>query len=67
MYAHFKDGILKECDVVCGKKRRRRSKGDMWWWNEELKEAVSRKKDASQAMCLKSTEENKRRYKRMKK
>ena len=63
---HFKDRVLKTCDEVCGKKRRRRSKGYIWWWSEEVKEAVSRKKDAHKAMCQKSTEENKRRYKSMK-
>ena len=49
---------------VCGK--RGRSKRDMWLWNEELREAVSRKKEAHKAMCQKSTEENKRSYKSMK-
>ena len=44
------DGVLKECDEVCGKKRGRRSKGDTWWWNEEVKEAVSRKKEAHKTM-----------------
>ena len=29
---HFKDGVLKACDEVCGKKRWRRSKVDAWWW-----------------------------------
>ena len=43
----------------CGRK----SKGETWWWNEEVKEAVSRKKDVHRAMC---TEENKRRCKSMK-
>ena len=42
-----------------------RSKGDTWWWNEEVKEAVSMKKDAHNAMCQNDTEENKRRYKSM--
>ena len=42
-------------------KRGRRSKGDTWWWNEEVKEAVSRKKEAHKAMCQNITEENKRR------
>ena len=37
-----------------------------WWWNEEVKEAVYRKKEAHKAMCQNSTEENKRRYKGMK-
>ena len=62
---HFKDGILRAFDEVCGKKRGGR-KGDAWWWNEEVKEAVSRKKEAHKAMCQSSTEENKSRYKSMK-
>ena len=60
------DGVIKACDEVCGKKRGRRSKGDTWWWNKEVKEAVSRKKEAHKAMCQNSSEENKRRYKSMK-
>ena len=44
-----------------------RSKGDIWWWNEEVKEAVSRKKDAHKMTCLIRTEDYKRRYKGMKK
>ena len=43
--------VLKACDEVCGKKGRER------WWNEEVKEAVSRKKEAHKAMCQNSTEE----------
>ena len=56
-------GGMKE---VCGKKRERRSKGDILWWSEEVREAVSRKKDAHEAMCQNSTEENKRRSESMK-
>ena len=55
MWGHFKDGILKACDEVCGKKRGRRSKGDTWWWNE-AKEAVSIKKAISKAMREKAVE-----------
>ena len=50
---------------MCGK-RGRRSKGDTWWLNKDVKETVSIKKDAHKAMCRNSTEENKRKYKRMK-
>ena len=31
LWEHFKDGVLKACDEVCGKKRGRRNKGDTWW------------------------------------
>ena len=63
MWRYFKDGVLKACDEVCEKKIVKRSKGDTWWWNEEMKEALSWKKDVDKAMCLNSTGENKRRYK----
>ena len=43
-----------------------RSKGDTWWRNEEVKEAVSRKKDAHKAMCQNNIEENENRHKSMK-
>ena len=66
MWEHFKDGVLMACDEVCWKKRGMRSTGDTLWWNEEMMEAVSRKKEAHKAMCQNSTEENKRRYKIMK-
>ena len=41
LWGRFKDGVLKACDEVCGKKRGTRSKGDTWWWNEDVEEAVS--------------------------
>ena len=44
----------------------RRSKGDTWWLKVEVKEAISRKKDAYKAMCWNSTEENKKIYKSIK-
>ena len=36
LWGHFKHGVLKACDEVCGKKTERRSKGDTWWWKEEV-------------------------------
>ena len=37
-----------------------------WWWNEDVKQAVTRKKDAHKAMHQDNTEENKRRHNSMK-
>ena len=56
------DGVLKACDEVCGRRSGRKHEADTWCWNEEVEEVVSRKKDAHNAMCRNSTEENKRRY-----
>ena len=39
-WGHFKDGISKACDEVCGNKRGKNN-GDTCWWNKEVKEAVS--------------------------
>ena len=62
MWGHFKDGILLACDELCGMKRGR-SNGDTWFWNEEVKESVSRNKDAHKEMCQNSYGDNKRRCK----
>ena len=52
---------------MCGKKRGRRRKGDALRWNEEVKEAVSRTKDAHYLMCQNITDENRGKYKNIKK
>ena len=48
----FKEGMLKACDEVCGKKKGSRDQGDTWWWNEYVKEAIARKKDAHKEMSI---------------
>ena len=53
------EGVIQVCDEVCGKKRSMRSNGDTWCWNEDVKEAVSRSKDAHK-MCRNSTVQNKK-------
>ena len=55
LWEHVKDEVLKACDEVCGKMMGRSSKGDTWWWNEEVKEVVSRKKEAHKVMNQSST------------
>ena len=62
LFAYFMDGVLGACDEVCGKKRGRKSKDYTWCWNEEVKEAISRKKDTHKAICRNSIEENKKYY-----
>ena len=63
LLGHFKDGVLKACDEVCWRKSGSKSEGDAWWWDEEVKEAVSMKKESHKAMYQNSTEESKRKYK----
>ena len=46
LWKYFKLGVLKACDEVCGKKKGMRDQGNTWWWNENVREAIARKKDA---------------------
>ena len=61
----FRDGVLKACDELCGKKKSRRYQGDMWWWNEEVKDTITRKKAAFKELCRFPSEQNKTQYKRI--
>ncbi|XP_068728698.1 uncharacterized protein [Montipora capricornis] len=61
-----KERVLKACDEVCGKKKGRRDQGDTWWWNEDVNEAIVRKKDEHKEMCERGNDANKARYKNMK-
>ena len=45
LWKTFRDGVLKACAELCGKKKFRRDQGDMWWWNEEVKDTITRKKE----------------------
>ena len=65
LWKTFKDGVLKACDELCGKKKSRRDQGDMWWWNEEAKDTITRKKAAFKELCRFPSEENKTQYKRI--
>ena len=50
---------------MCGKKKSRGDRGDMWWWNEEVKDAITKKKTAFKKLCRFPSEENKTKYKRI--
>ena len=63
LWKTIKDGVLKACGEVCGKKSTRDQK-DMWWWNEEVKDTIARKKAAFKELCRFPSEENKTQYKR---
>ena len=65
LWKTFRDGVLKECDELCGKKKSRRDQGDMWWWNEEVKDTITRKKAAFKELCRFPSEQNKTQYKRI--
>ena len=54
-----RDGALKACNEVCGKKKSRRDQGDIWWWNEEVNDTIARKKAVFTELCRFPSKENK--------
>ena len=64
LWKTFRDGVLKACDKLCGKKSRR-DQGDTWWWNKEVKDTITRKKAAFKELCSIPSEQNKTQYKRI--
>ena len=46
LWESYKNDVLKTCNELCGKTKGRRDHGNTWWWNEQVKEAIDRKKIA---------------------
>ena len=49
----------------CAEKTKgRRDQGNTWWWNEQVKEAIERKKKAFNTWCKNSSPKNKNNYRK---
>ena len=59
LWKTFRDGVLKACDELCGKKKSRRDQGNRWWWNEDVKDTITRKKAAFKELGRFPSEQNK--------
>ena len=64
LWESYKNGVLKACDELCGKTKGRRDQGNTWWWNEQVKEAINRKKKAFNTWCKNRSPENKNNYRK---
>ena len=42
----------------------RRDRGNTWWWNEQVKDAIDRKKKAFKLWCTNRSAENKNKYRK---
>ena len=51
LWESYKNGVLKACDELSEKTKGRRDHGNTWWWNEQVKEAIDRKKKAFNTWC----------------
>ena len=61
----FRDGVLWACDELCGKNKVKNMGGTKWWWNEEVRNAITRKKEAFKTFCKTELEEHKIFYRKM--
>ena len=64
LYGFYKNGVLQVCDEWRGKTKARGSRGNTWWWNEQVKDAIDRKKKAIKLWCTNQSAENKNNYKK---
>ena len=64
LWESYKNGVLRACDELCGKTKGRRDQGNTWWWNEQVKEAIERKKKAFNTWCKNRSPENKNNYRK---
>ena len=65
LWESFRDGVLTTWDELCGKKKVRKNGGNKWWWNEEVRNAIARKKKAFKTFCKTGLEEHKMLYRKM--
>ena len=65
LWESFRNGVLKACDELCGKKKIRKNGGNKWWWNEEARNALAKKKEAFKTFCKTGLEEHKISYWKM--
>ena len=64
LWEEYRNGVINACDDLCGKKLIRRSGGNTWWWNDEVKEAICKKKEIFKELCKNQSEENKIKYRK---
>ena len=62
LWGSYKNGVLKACDELCGKTKARGDQGNTWWWNEQVKDAMDRKKKAFKLWCTNRSAKNKNKY-----
>ena len=67
VWAKFKEGVLSAAVEVCGVRQQKGQRKRMRWWNDEVKEAVKKKKVAYLKWLQRNTQEAKDEYHRAKK
>ena len=64
LWGSYKKGVLLACDKLCGKTKGRGDRGNTWWWNEQVRDAIDRKKEAFKLWCTNRSMESKNNYRK---
>ena len=64
LWGSYKNGVLQACDELCRKTKVRGSRGNTLWWNEQVKDAIDRKKKAFKLWCTSRSTENINNYRK---
>ena len=59
-----KKGVSQACDELCGKTKGRGDCGNTWWWNEQVRDAIDRKKKAFKLLCTNRSMESTNNYRK---
>ena len=55
----YKNGVLQACDELCGETKGWEDRRNIWWWNEQVRDAIDRKKKAFKLWCTNRSMERK--------
>ena len=63
-WGSYKNGVLQACDEWCEKTKARGDREKTCWWNEQVKDAINRKKKAFKLWCTNRSTESKNNYRK---
>ena len=64
LWGSHKKGVLQACDELCGKTKEKGDRGNTWWWNEQVRDAIDRKKKTCKLWCTNRSMESKNNYRK---
>ena len=64
LWGSYTNRVLQACDELCGKTKGRGDRGNTWWWNEQVRDAIDRKKKAFKLWCMNRSMESKNNYRK---
>jgi len=63
----YRDSSVKAAKEICGVSKGKPQHGETWWWQQDVQDAIKRKKESFKKWKKEPSEENKRHYQKDKK